>query len=479
MHFILEGFRPANIKSFTYKVCATCQRLAGLVLQGETMVEDEVLRSLDTTFEELVSLMPEAKGVSDSPRKIKDTRMVKKRESLVSSLFASFSALAILEPLTDESRNEVSAKVAALNDLTLSMQEPLVMGGPNDEVVITAWRRLVEFMSTRCVQSDEFHGEALKNQLANLLHSLPELLGVTIVGSDKVADSFALAVEFQAKFARVTPKNMSIEEAQKKVKNVEPLKNLRRCQLKIEKAGEELSGMKELRQETWEGWVTFLTSFEDKSKDATKITDYLQNNAKQNLEYAVKGLKSVAGGRKGGGKWSDALKPGTKWPVAQAKWKDKLLFDMDNQHMATAMDTLSEDWREGVGNAQNMLCCTKKEKKLKSGVGSLRELWGRGSCNMVSCCKAVKLCEWAMAVTDKQGCEALLKEATDVLNTSQITKRCACLLEALASGKEPGKVRSLVQSELKDLRNLIGKDKSEFVLPAVLKEKAEKVLEGH
>ena len=97
---------------------------------------------------------------------------------------------------------------------------------------------------------------------------------------------------------------------------------------------------------------------------------------------------------------------------------------------------------------------------------------------MLSWPKAVKLYEWAMAVTDKQGCEALLHEAANVLKTSRITKCCACLLEALASGKEPGKVRSLVQSELKGLRNLIGKDESEHALPAVLKEKAEKVLEG-
>ena len=98
---------------------------------------------------------------------------------------------------------------------------------------------------------------------------------------------------------------------------------------------------------------------------------------------------------------------------------------------------------------------------------------------MFGCPKAVKLYEWAMAVTDKQGTEALLREAADVLKTARITKCSACLLEVLCSGKEPGKVRSMVQAELKDLRNLIGKEASERALPGFLKDRAEKVLEGH
>ena len=344
MHFILEGFRPASIKTFTHKVCATCQRLAGLVLQGDTVVEEEVLSSLDVTFEELVGLMPEAKGVSDSLRKIKETKMVKKREILVSSLLASCSALTILEPLTDENRLDITGKVGALNDLTLSMQEPLVVGVPNDEVIVTAWRKMVEFMSTRYVLADDFHGEPLKNQLTNLIGSLPDLCGVTIAGSSKVADSLALAVEFQDRFAKVIPKNVSAEEAQKKMKDVEPLRNLRRCQLKVEKTREEIAGMKEICKEAWEGWVSFLAVFDAKSKDAAQITDKLQQNAKEGLELAIKELKGVAGGRKGGGQWSDSIKSGTKWAAVQAKWKDKLLFDIENRHMATAMDTLSEAW---------------------------------------------------------------------------------------------------------------------------------------
>ena len=93
--------------------------------------------------------------------------------------------------------------------------------------------------------------------------------------------------------------------------------------------------------------------------------------------------------------------------------------------------------------------------------------------------KAVKKYEVAMAVNESKLDATVVANYEAVMATARLTKASACLMEAMTGQKEGSKVRQLVQTELKELRGHIGKSESEKRLLPILKEKAERVLEGN
>ena len=92
--------------------------------------------------------------------------------------------------------------------------------------------------------------------------------------------------------------------------------------------------------------------------------------------------------------------------------------------------------------------------------------------------QAVKKYEAAMSINDSELNASLVTKYEAALATAYVTKSSGCLLELLVSKSEDKKLRQAVQQELKDLRAHVGKGKAEQRLLPVLRERAERVLEG-
>ena len=86
--------------------------------------------------------------------------------------------------------------------------------------------------------------------------------------------------------------------------------------------------------------------------------------------------------------------------------------------------------------------------------------------------------ETAMAINACDPDAPLLLKYEAVMATARLTKASGSMLEAMTSQKESAKIRKIVQAELKELRGHLGKGQAEKGLLPVLKEKAERVLEG-
>ena len=340
MHFIISGFRTESIQDVTEKVCATLRRLGQAVVDEHRCdqdIDEDILVGLETAMQEASSLMPGAQGLAKSVCEINQSMRSRKHAGLVKGILEACNGLLQIGPPSEQNKDEMTKQVAVLNEHVISLQEPLPVSDDEKLVVQKTWKRLIQvFAASYLADEEEMIG---MNQVTNLLFTLLHLLSTAIPSSGQLADCLTTGQQFLETVRSLRSKEEPSENVMLDASYIEALRSVTRSSIQVNHAKTTWSEAEEVCDECKQAWQDFMAKYEKEVKLFTSQVSKLQDEAARALQQACSACEKVAGGKKGGAKWTDGLKSSLKWPALSLKFKDGLLFDIKASELAATMES--------------------------------------------------------------------------------------------------------------------------------------------
>ena len=233
------------------------------------------------------------------------------------------TALLDLGPPSAQNTDAITKEVGALNELVLYLQEPLPADKAEQAKIEKSWKRLVEVFACWYLTDGDEELVGL-NQVANLLFTLPHLMSTVVPSSSKATECLQWGQEFLEKLGALKTKCDAEDGALMSEKMMEPLRSVRRHQIKVEHARKTWSELSDLCQECEEAWQGFMMKYEAHSAVFSSMVGKVQARAKDILTRASMECGALCGGRKNGAKWSDVSPLKSSHP--EGMWCNILLY---------------------------------------------------------------------------------------------------------------------------------------------------------
>eukprot|EP00971_Amphidinium_carterae_P165975 3289765-Amphidinium_carterae.1 len=439
-----------------------------------TKVKETMLSGLQNAVHELSLVLPSCAALHELHDKLGNALLEMAKRSSYLNLQSLLHDLLALKGVEQMQFADAMNKIVLAAKACKSMVGDAAVAEENKGKLQESWvwllQLLIDFIlpiESQCTSEQQMHALNLLAELPLKLNLKSQMHKMLVPLTESIAD-------VQAKMKVLKPSmEMSLNDVIKADPEKQKVANLCRSltqvwALKPEHAHEYYKEHPDI-ETIWSKAMSIAKAAEGFAK---QVTGALEADAMQTWQTESAALEDMAGGKRGGKAWDEHVPKTCSWKAMADMWKKDELMSVDGPSLVAQLEKQSKVRPAKKTFSICAKCCDLKlESRLVFGDLVVRHLCGALWPQAFTALQAI------YAITGKMIAKEVDEKNQKLVKVARVTKAAGCLLHALLNVKGD-QCRLLVQAELKEVRQHIGKGMESSLLNPVLYNKASAVLKG-